>query len=155
MTRTQKFHNRCKIDQWKAIYTKLGYVAPIRFRVIGKKPHGGGGKMTPPPTRAKVKYRTANLFYVALRSNIGSGPESSQHSACSSFYLVCTGRPTWERSFPSVDSLPGEPSFGLPTTVVELPPCRLDAIPDNTEDIAFSQSRYLCHIGRGSYHPIT
>ena len=27
-------------------YNKFGYVAPIRFRVIGKKPHGGA-KMTP------------------------------------------------------------------------------------------------------------
>ena len=31
-------------------YTKFGYVAPIRFRVIGKKPHGGPKW---PPTRAK------------------------------------------------------------------------------------------------------
>ena len=29
-------------------YTKFGYVAPIRFRVIGKKPHGGG-QHDPPP----------------------------------------------------------------------------------------------------------
>ena len=31
-------------------YIKFGYVAPIRFRVIGKKKThggGGGGKMTP------------------------------------------------------------------------------------------------------------
>ena len=34
-------------------YTKFGYVATIRFRVIGKKTHGGGGQ-NDPPTRAKV-----------------------------------------------------------------------------------------------------
>ena len=28
-------------------YTKFGYVAPIRFLVIGKKPHGG--QNDPPP----------------------------------------------------------------------------------------------------------
>ena len=36
-------------------YTKFGYVDPIRFRVIGKKPHGGPKW---PPTRAKVKLAT-------------------------------------------------------------------------------------------------
>ena len=46
------------------------------------------------------KYRTANSFYVALRSNIGSGPDSSQPSACSSFFLVCTRRPTGSDHFP-------------------------------------------------------
>ena len=38
-------------------YAKFGYAAPFRFRVILEKPQGGGGKMTPPPTRAKVKER--------------------------------------------------------------------------------------------------
>ena len=36
-------------------YAKFGYAAPIRFRVILEKPQGGA-KMTPPPTRAKVKW---------------------------------------------------------------------------------------------------
>ena len=36
-------------------YAKFGCAAPFRFRVILEKPQGGGGKMTPPPTRAKVK----------------------------------------------------------------------------------------------------
>ena len=34
-------------------YAKFGYAAPFRFRVILEKPQGGG-KMIPPPTRAKV-----------------------------------------------------------------------------------------------------
>ena len=29
-------------------YTKFGYVAPIRFRVIGKKTHGGQNDPPPP-----------------------------------------------------------------------------------------------------------
>ena len=34
-------------------YAKFGYAASFRFWVILEKPRGGGGKMTPPPTRAK------------------------------------------------------------------------------------------------------
>ena len=39
-------------------YAKFGYAAPFRFRVILEKPQGGA-KMTPPPTRAKVKESAA------------------------------------------------------------------------------------------------
>ena len=36
-------------------YEKFGHAAPLRFRVILEKPRrGGGGKMTPTHTRAKV-----------------------------------------------------------------------------------------------------
>ena len=37
-------------------FAKFGYAAPFRFRVILEKQQGGQNeKMTPPPTRAKVK----------------------------------------------------------------------------------------------------
>ena len=51
-------------------YAKFGYAAPFRFRVILEKPQGGGGKMTPPPTRAKVKAQNRLLILIIILTSI-------------------------------------------------------------------------------------
>ena len=38
-------------------YTKFGYDAPIRFRVIGKNHTGGGGQNDPLPPGRRLKLR--------------------------------------------------------------------------------------------------
>ena len=51
-------------------YAKFGYAAPFRFRVILEKTQGGA-KMTPPPTRAKVKVRHFSTFFSKFIPGIG------------------------------------------------------------------------------------
>ena len=56
-------------------YAKFGYAAPFRFRVILEKPQGGG-QNDPPPTRAKVNwrsYRRKNFTQYALASDLSNG----------------------------------------------------------------------------------
>ena len=50
-------------------YAKFGYAAPFRFRVILEKPQGGG-KMTPPPTRAKVKAKNVEVRFSKTRGQL-------------------------------------------------------------------------------------
>ena len=54
-------------------YTKFGYVAPIRFRVIGKKPPGGP-KWPPPPPPVR-RLTVPSLYRVSFRHELHSGFE--------------------------------------------------------------------------------
>ena len=92
MTPTQKFHNRCKIDQWKAI-PSLVTLLPLVSELLANNHTGGQNDSHTPGRRLKesvLKAQSSSASCIAILGDLNSGniflrDSRVSHSGISSF----------------------------------------------------------------------